>query len=30
MKDINSEAEDNKVGSKLHMKFVVFILFEQI
>ena len=26
----NSEAQDNKVGSNLHVKFVVFILFERI
>ena len=25
-----SEAEDNKVGSNLHVKFVVFVLLEQI
>ena len=30
MEDINSEAEDNKVGSNLHVKFVVFVLFERI
>ena len=26
----NSEAEDNKVASNLHVKFVVFDLFERI
>ena len=26
----NSEAGDNKVGSNLHVKFVVFVLFEGI
>ena len=26
----NSEAEDSKVGSNLHVKFVVFVLFERI
>ena len=26
----NSEAKDNKVGSNLHVKFVVFVLFERI
>ena len=26
----NSEAEDNKVGSNLLVKFVVFVLFERI
>ena len=26
----NSEAEDNKVESNLHVKFVVFVLFERI
>ena len=26
----NSEAEDNKVGSNFHVKFVVFVLFERI
>ena len=30
MEDINSEVEDNKVGSNLHVKFVVFVLFERI
>ena len=30
IKDINSEAEDNKVGSNLHVKFVAFVLFERI
>ena len=30
MEDINSEAEDNKVGSNLRLKFVVFVLFERI
>ena len=30
MEDINSEAEDNRVGSDLHVKFVVFVLFERI
>ena len=30
MEDINSEAEENKVGSNLHVKFVVFVLFERI
>ena len=25
-----SEAEDNKVGSNLHVKFVVFVLLERI
>ena len=29
MKD-NSEAEDNKVGSILHVKFAVLVLFERI
>ena len=28
MEDINSEAEDNKVGSNLQVKFVVFVLFD--
>ena len=26
----NSEAEDNKVGSNLQVKFVVIVLFERI
>ena len=26
----NSEADFNKVGSNLHVKFVVFVLFERI
>ena len=26
----NSEAAENKVGSNLHVKFVVFVLFERI
>ena len=30
MEDINSEAEYNKVGSNLHVKFIVFILIERI
>ena len=30
MEDINSEAEDIKVGSNLHVKFIVFVLFERI
>ena len=28
--DHNSEAEDNKVGSILHVKFAVLVLFERI
>ena len=28
--DDNSEAEDNKVGSILHVKFAVLVLFERI
>ena len=26
----NSEAADNKVGSNLHVKFIVFVLFERL
>ena len=28
--DDNNEAEDNKVGSILHVKFAVLVLFERI
>ena len=28
--DDNSEAEDNEVGSILHVKFAVLVLFERI